>query len=128
MNIEFTAFYAGLLALFYIALSFRVISLRRKYKIGINSGQEKELERAIRVHANFGEYVPLAIFLMFLLELNQSSELMLHILGSALFIGRVLHALGLDKSAGTSLPRMIGMLLTFSVIIVAAVMNILTVY
>lgn len=128
MNIEFTAFYAGILSLFYIGLSFRVISLRRKYKVGINDGQQKELSRAIRVHANFAEYVPIAIFLIFLLEINQASNLALHLLGSGLFIGRILHALGLDKSAGTSLPRMIGMILTFLVIIVAAVMNILTVY
>ena len=126
MNIEFTAFYAGILSLFYIGLSFRVISLRRKYKVGINDGQQKELSRAIR--ANFAEYVPITIFLIFLLEINQASNLALHLLGSGLFIGRILHALGLDKSAGTSLPRMIGMILTFLVIIVAAVMNILTVY
>jgi uncharacterized membrane protein YecN with MAPEG domain len=128
MNIEFTSFYAGILGLFYVALSFRVISLRRKYRVGINHGQEKELERAIRVHGNFAEYVPLALFLLLLLELNQTSEIALHILGSALFVGRILHALGLDKSAGTSMPRMIGMILTFLVIIVAAVLNILTVY
>lgn len=128
MNIEFTAFYAGILALFYVGLSFRVISLRRKYRVGINCGQEKELARAIRVHGNFAEYVPIALFLILLLELNQASEFALHILGSMLFVGRILHALGLDKSAGTSAPRLIGMLLTFLSIIVAAVMNILTVY
>ncbi len=128
MNIEFTAFYAGILGLFYVALSFRVISLRRKYRVGINHGQEKELARAIRVHANFAEYVPLALFLILLLELNQASDIALHILGSGLFIGRILHALGLDKSAGASAPRLVGMLLTFGVIIGASVMNILTVY
>lgn len=128
MNIEFTTFYAGVLGLFYVALSFRVIGLRRKYKIGINHGQEKELARAIRVHGNFAEYVPLALFLILLLELNQTADWLLHIFGSMLFIGRILHALGLDKSAGTSIPRFIGMILTFLTILGASVINIASAY
>ena len=128
MNIEFTAFYAGILGLFYVALSFRVIKLRKRFQVGISHGKEKELQRAIRVHANFAEYVPLALFLILILELNQAPHWSLHLLGSGIFIGRVLHALGLDKSAGTSIPRFIGMILTFLTITVASVLNILTVY
>lgn len=128
MNIEFTAFYAGLLGLLYVVLSIRVIRLRRRYKIGINSGQEKELERAIRVHGNFSEYVPIALFLILLLELNQSSAWLLHGLGIAILFGRLLHAMGLDKSAGVTMYRTIGMVLTFLTIIIASIANVLTVY
>ena len=128
MNIEFTAFYAGLLGLLYIVLSVRVIRLRKRYKIGINSGQEKELERAIRVHGNFSEYVPITLFLILLLELNQTPSWILHTLGIAILVGRLLHAMGLDKSTGVTMYRTLGMVLTFLTIIVASVVNILTVY
>lgn len=126
--IQFTALYAGLLGLFYVGLSFRVIGLRKKHKIGINHGEEMELARAIRVHANFAEYVPIALILILLLELNQTSNWLLHVLGASLLIGRVLHSMGLSKSAGTSAPRFIGMILTFLMIIVASALNVLAVY
>ena len=128
MNIQFTALYAGLLGLLYVALSLRVIKLRKKYRIGINAGEEKELARAIRVHGNFSEYVPIALFLVLLLELNQQPSWILHSLGAALLFGRILHAMGLDKSAGITMYRTIGMYLTFLTIIIASVVNILTVY
>lgn len=128
MNVEFTAFYAGILGLFYVALSFRVILLRRKFQVGIGHGKERELHRAIRVHGNFSEYVPIALFLLLLLELNGGQMWILHVLGSMLFLGRILHVMGLSKSAGTSMPRFVGGILTFGMMMVAAVLNIMVVY
>lgn len=126
--IQFTAFYAGLLALFYVALSLRIIRYRRHFKVGIGHGEERELHRAIRVHANYAEYVPIALMLMLILELNQTQDWLMHLLGTTLLLGRFLHAMGLSKKTGTSMPRFLGMLMTFGVILVAAVMNILVVY
>lgn len=128
MNIEFTAFYAGILSLLYIALSFKVIKLRRKFKIGIGHGEENDLHKAIRVHANFSEYVPIALFLLLLLEINSSEAWILHVLGSMLFLGRILHVMGLSKSSGVSRARILGGVLTFTMIIVASVLNVLVVY
>jgi uncharacterized membrane protein YecN with MAPEG domain len=128
MNVEFTAFYAGILGLFYVALSFKVIILRRKYQVGIGHGEERELHRAIRVHGNFSEYVPMALFLLLLLELNGVQMWILHVLGSMLFLGRILHVMGLSKSAGSSTPRFVGGLLTFLMMAAAAVFNVLVVY
>lgn len=128
MNVEFTAFYAGILGLLYIALSFKVIKLRRKFKVGIGHGEENELHKAIRVHANFAEYVPIALFLLLLIENNGSETWVLHVLGSMLFLGRILHVMGLSKSAGVSRARIFGGVLTFTMIIVASVLNILVVY
>lgn len=126
--IQFTSFYAGLLAVFYVVLSMRIVFMRRKFLVGIGYGNEKVLYRAIRVHGNFAEYVPFALFLMLLLELNNTQEWVLHLLGGTLVLARLLHALGLGKSAGTSIPRFIGGLLTFSMMLVAAVLNIYSVY
>ncbi|QTH64747.1 MAPEG family protein [Psychrosphaera ytuae] len=128
MTIQYTALYAGLLALFYVALSFRIIRMRLKFKIGIGHGEQNELHRAIRVHANFAEYVPLALILLVFLEINQTASWILNVLGTALLIGRVLHAMGLGKSAGTSAARLLGGVLTYSMMLVAAVLNVLAVY
>ena len=126
--IQFTSFYAGLLAVFYVLLSFRIILMRQKFQVGIGHGEKKELHRAIRVHGNFAEYVPLALFLILLLELNKADNWMLHALGTMLLFGRLFHAMGLSKSAGSSTPRFLGGVLTYSMMLIAAGLNIWSLY
>ena len=128
MEIQYTALYAGLLALFYVALSFRIIKMRLTFKVGIGHGEQSELHRAIRVHANLAEYVPFALLLMLFLELNQTASWILNVLGTMLLIGRVFHAMGLGKSAGTTMARTVGGVLTYLMMLIAAVLNILAVY
>ena len=86
-------FYASHLAALYFFLSLRVIRMRRRERIALGDGENARLERAIRVHANFAEYVPLALLLATFVELQQSSPLMIHLIGLALITGRVVHAL-----------------------------------
>lgn len=124
INITITAFYASLLALFFIMLSFNVIRLRFKLKVGVGDGGEKQLTKAIRIHGNFSEYMPLALILLAGFELNGADNLWVHIYGSILVMGRVFHAIGLTKSIGTSLPRVIGTLTMFVVMLMLAVANI----
>ena len=126
--IQFTSFYAGLLAVFYVLLSFRIILMRQKFQVGIGHGEKKELHRAIRVHGNFAEYVPLALFLILLLELNKADNWVLHALGTMLLFGRLFHAMGLSKSAGSSTPRFLGGVLTYSMMLIAAGLNIWSLY
>jgi uncharacterized membrane protein YecN with MAPEG domain len=49
---------------------------------------------------------------------------MVHVLGATFFIARILHAIGLGKSIGTSMPRFWGMILTFLVLLILAILNI----
>jgi uncharacterized membrane protein YecN with MAPEG domain len=114
-----TLLYAGISALILLGLSARVVGLRRKHQVGIGTGAVTALERAVRAQANFTEYVPLALLLIALLELNGLDAWMIHGLGAVLVIGRVLHAQGLNRSAGTSAGRFIGTLLTWLVLLVA---------
>lgn len=116
-----TALYAGLLALLYVVLSARVIFVRRGERISVGDGGNSELLRRVRVHANFAEYVPMAIVLMGLVESSKADPRLLHGLGTALVIGRVSHAIGLSPAASILPLRVGGMVLTFSVIIIAAV-------
>ena len=123
MHAPITATYAGLLGLLVLILAFRVVAVRRATAIG-DGGNALLLSR-IRIHGNAAEYVPLALLLMLLLEVNGASARMLHALGIALVVGRLAHAQGLSQSVGVSAGRFVGNVLTWSVIAVAAVENVL---
>ncbi|WP_018625736.1 MAPEG family protein [Kangiella aquimarina] len=118
MNIEITSLYAGLLALLILLLSYRVVMLRRKLQVGIGSHGEKVLARAIRVHGNAVEYIPICLLLMALAEIQGASSWFMHGTGLALLVGRVLHAAGLSKSVGKSFGRFYGVILTWLVMLV----------
>jgi hypothetical protein len=123
-SLSITALYASLLALLLLTLSFRVIRLRLKHKIGIGDGEQQSLAAAIRVHGNFIEYIPLALILLGAYEINGAESLWLHIFGGALFTGRILHAVGLTKTIGTSVQRQLGMVITFLVLLILSIENI----
>jgi uncharacterized membrane protein YecN with MAPEG domain len=61
-----TPFYAAFLGLGFVTLSILTLRLRRKFKIALGDGGNKQLLRAIRVHSNFAEYVPLALILIYM--------------------------------------------------------------
>ncbi len=121
MSVSVSLLYAALLALLLIVLSIRIVVLRRSHRVGIGDGKVPELKRAIRVHANFCEYVPFALILLMLLDLAPAvSGGVIHALGGTLLVGRILHAIGLSQSPGTSLGRLIGTALTWLMMLIAA--------
>lgn len=111
--------YAGLFALMLIALSLRVIRLRRARQVGVGDGGDEDLARRVRAQGNFTEYVPIALVLLLLLELGGAAPWLLHGLGLALLVGRIVHAWSLGARSGRG--RVVGMSLTFAVLAVAAV-------
>lgn len=115
-----TALYAGLLTPIFVLLSIRVIRQRRAARVGIGHGEDLALLRRMRVHANFAEYVPLALILMALLESMRASTYLLHGLGAALLAGRIIHAIGVSQVKERLALRVTGMALTFAVLLVAA--------
>lgn len=114
--------YAALLAFLFVYLSVRVIKARRGAKVAIGSSGNASLERAMRVQANFAEYVPLALILLMMLELKGLMPLILHGLGAALLIGRSLHAWGVSGEPENFRFRVSGMVITFTTILLAAVL------
>ena len=119
-SLTYTGLYAALLTLLYIILAVRIIRLRWKYRVGIGSGEAEELKVAVRVHGNFIEYVPLALILLGIIEFSGVAVVWVHVIGIALLIARIAHAIGLTLSVGVSLPRSIGVLGTFAVLLLAA--------
>lgn len=119
--VPITAFYAGLLGLVYIVVGIPIGVLRARTGISLYDGGNKALAVAIRRHANFFEYVPLALLLIALLELNGASAGLLHGLGLALLIARILHPLGLDYDVMRKPLRGLGAVATQIVILVASI-------
>lgn len=114
-----TPLYAALLALIFVALSVRTIRLRRRYRVAIGDGGNEPLKRAARVHANFAEYVPLALLLVYFAENGGAPALLIHALSGALVCGRLSHAWGVSQPRENFRFRVTGMVLTFIVIITA---------
>ncbi|WP_372761168.1 MAPEG family protein [Pseudoalteromonas sp.] len=110
--------YAALLALFYVYLSLNVITVRRAAQISLGDGENPQLQRAIRAHGNFIEYVPLAVILLFLAEYQGLASHYCHALGALLFIGRVFHNLSMVEE--NIKYRQIGTIATFLTIIISA--------
>lgn len=113
-----TSLYAGILALFFVGLSVRTLRLRRRLRIPIGDAGNGQMLRAIRVHSNFAEYVPLSLLLLYLMEVQAASSLMLHGLGTCLAAGRVLHAFGVSKNNEDYRFRVGGMALTLMTIVI----------
>ena len=115
-----TAIYAAALALLVVALALRVVRLRWRLRVGIGTGEDRVLARAVRAHGNATETIPLALLLMLLVELGPISATWLHAAGLTLVVGRLAHAFGLSRHAGTSAGRLVGMVLTIGVILFLA--------
>ena len=117
-----TPIVAALLTVVYVRLAFNVIGLRRSNKVSLGTGGVDALERAIRAHGNFAEYVPLGLILMLALEWNKAPTLLVAALGALLVAGRVIHAKGIQET-GTFKSRILGMKLTFASLGLLALAN-----
>jgi uncharacterized membrane protein YecN with MAPEG domain len=118
-----TSIIASALAILYIKLSFAVIGLRRKNKVGLGSGGHEDLERAIRAHGNFAEYAPFGIILIACLELNGAPWWLVAIPGITLITGRLLHAKGMNVPPPDFSKRVLGMKFTFGTLALLIALN-----
>ena len=109
-------FYASLLAALYVFLSIRVIRMRVANRVGLGDGSNPRLQRAIRVHANFSEYVPLALILVTFVEMRHSPLALVHGLSLSLLFGRLIHSYAVGQEQENVGLRVAGMVLTFSTI------------
>jgi uncharacterized membrane protein YecN with MAPEG domain len=118
-----TSIIAAILTIIFIKLSFAVIGLRRKNKVGLGSGGYEDLERAIRTQGNFAEYVPLGVILVACLELNGAPWWLIGVPGITLIIGRLIHAKGMTSPPPDFSKRVLGMKLTFFTLIALVALN-----
>ncbi|KAI9336145.1 membrane-associated, eicosanoid/glutathione metabolism protein [Obelidium mucronatum] len=127
-----------------IVLQAKVILYRRQFRISIGDGTKQleafiaadkpaaevskfkaaiaQLALNIRVHANYAENVPLALFVIAVAELNGIDPRVIHGFLAALFVGRLAHwwTVSNVKKNGAGLGRVIGVMLTANVTLAAA--------
>lgn len=120
-SLAFSASYIALLVLLGVFLTVRVVLVRRGEKIGIGDGNNRELTKRIRVHGNFCENAPFMVAILILLPLLGAKEWLIHLIGLPALTGRIMHAIGLGRTAGTSMGRVGGMVLTFFALIAGAI-------
>jgi len=114
---EITAAYSALVALIFVVLSMRTLLLRRKLGIGVGVGDNSRLIKAARAHSNFAEYAPICLILIYLLETVAGGQLLVHMYGAILILGRTIHAYGIGQVEENYKFRVVGMACTFIVII-----------
>ena len=119
-----TAIYLAVLALLYAALAIQVARLRQRDRAAFGDNGSVELRTAIRVHANFIEYVPIITLMVAFLEMSGLPAMRVHLLMGALLLSRLLHPLGMGAKSNSlrfRIGRAGGITITFFVLISCAV-------
>ena len=119
MSIPLTSIFAALFTLSYLLLSFRIGYLRGSPVMKLIFKMDKEvpptkLERNVRAHGNFSEYVPVFLILLLLLELPGTASFNYLLIISLIFsIGRLAHAICFALYDFNPFLRIFGMLCTY---------------
>ena len=95
MVFEVTPLYALPVAAIYLALWFRVSSVRSEAGVSFGDGGHALLLQRIRQHGNCAEWSGFVLILMMLAEGMGAGAIWLHASGALLVIGRVAHPFGL---------------------------------
>jgi len=107
------ALWAGLHVFLLLVLSLLVVRGRQKHKVALGDGGVPELAQAVRAFGNASEYVPTGLGVLAVLAVVGARAIAIHGVGLVLFAGRLIHAVGLSRSGGASVPRAIGMICTW---------------
>lgn len=113
--------YMGLVGLLTLYLSVHVSRNRQEHKVSTGDGDVPQLFKAIRVHANLIENAPLALILLLGLELQGAPSWIVHALGLAFIVGRVLHAYGLGSHPQVPNARLVGSSITLVYLLATSV-------
>lgn len=119
-----TAFYAAILALLFLILTYGVIAGRLTKRIAFGTGGHDDMTKRVRAHANFAEFVPLALLLVMFSEMQAAPLWTIHLAGLLLVLSRLLHAWGIYHPVLDNWQRKAGALSTHIVILAAALWNI----
>ena len=122
MQIHITLIYAAALSLLYVALSVRVIRHRFGTKVSLGDGGHSHLSVAIRTHANFSEYIPLALILLMGVEIMNYPTTLIHAFGIILVIARLSHVVGMAGKNSVGIQRPIGVVTTLGLISICALL------
>ena len=105
-------------------LMIRVGQVRISQKVSVGDGGNEHVIRRMRAHANFVESAPFIVLLLGVIELSGAGAGWLAYVAAAYFIGRILHAFGMEAN-GFGKGRVIGTIITLSTLIGLAVVAVL---
>ena len=108
MTIPVTGLYLGLTIVLAIVLGMRVGLMRGQTKISILDGGNVELALKMRQHGNLLETAALTLLAMAVIEINGAGDALLHGLGIAYVLTRILHPIGLKADSITHPLRAVG--------------------
>ena len=119
-----TAFFASILALIYVGLSLWVIGGRVGKSTLFGDGGDDAMMRRVRSHANFMEYVPLALVVIGFYEADGGSATLVRVLLVLLVVARIMHPIGMFAAENT--PRQFafrggGIVTTLAIVAIAAI-------
>ena len=123
MDAPITTVYAALLGILLILLSDLVSRTRKKSCVSLGHGDDPMLERTMRAHGNFVEYVPFGLLLLLLVEVMGGQPWLLHVYGLMLLLGRLLHAYGMIRPEAPVSGRYWGTTLTWLMILATSLTN-----
>jgi uncharacterized membrane protein YecN with MAPEG domain len=127
MSITVTLLYGGALALVFLVLSIRVIQGRGgKDGPSLGDGGDLTMQRRIRAHANFAEYVPIILILIGFLEAAGTAAWIIHSLGASLLLGRIMHGYAFAFAEKSVIGRSGGIVLTLLALLAAGGLAIMT--
>jgi len=124
-SIQATLACASVLGLIFIGLSIMTIAERRKAAVSLGAGDSDRLLRRIRAHANFAEYVPLALILIAAATVAGAPLWFVSASCILLVAGRLLHATAMLRSDGRL--RIAGMAATLTVMGATALFNLIAI-
>jgi len=90
-TLPITSLYAAVFGLLLIPITYAVGLRRMKTRTSFLDGGDEILLRRMRSHGNFVEYVPFALVLIGLTELNSASSAFVHGMGALLLVSRIVH-------------------------------------
>jgi uncharacterized protein len=118
-TLPITSLYAAALGLLLIPFTIRVGLRRVHTRIFAGHGDDEVLHRRVRAHANFLEYVPLAVILIALTEFRGAPAILVHTLGALLVVSRTVHYITLTMSP-LAITRALSMLGTIAVFLLSS--------
>lgn len=124
--LDIVPIYAAGLAVLFLVLSVRVIMARRTQHVGFGAPENSDLQRRVRIHANFAEYTPFALLLLGMAELRGAAPVWLHIGCASLLVGRLAHAIGVSRQRTDDIGRILGMTGSQTAILVGAILIVTT--
>jgi uncharacterized protein len=113
--------YCALLAIGGVLLALPVVFQRRRQRIGLGTGDDRELLRRTRIHGNYIEQMTLGLPLLLALPVAGAPAQFAHAIGLSLLVARAAHAYGLMRTSGSSFGRVFGMVLTWTALLVGAI-------